>query len=227
MDIRTNASTGFLVVLLSLAVANSAVPQSQGRGFVYVTTQADSCTQTKLQLQLDNLTPKPASVLLRITREDKTEVANKELNLGSDGNYYWTGLLVPLGKYKAEVFDARNKSRPLGKPFAFNNIEILRDFIREERGEIIYISRGGGEKETAQDEKLQTKTVDGLPPRANGNQLHIIVMNSRGNKADEYYGPPPVERRWTSKPLKPGEYRLIIAEYKSDQNCQVTRGKVG
>ncbi len=225
MDARTNASAGFLVVLLSLAVANSAVPQSQRSGFIYVTTRADSCTRTNLQLQLDNFTPKPASVLLRVTREDKSEVVNEELNLTNDGNYYWTGLLVPLGKYKAEVFDSRNKSRALGKPFAFNNIEILRDFIREERGEIIYISRGGGEKETPQDEKLQTKAVDGLPPRTNGNQLHIIVMNSRGNKADEYYGPPPVERRWTSKPLKPGEYRLIVAEYKSDQSCQVTKGK--
>lgn len=225
MDIRRDASTGFLVVLLSLAVVNIAVPQPQGRGFIYVTTRADSCTQTKLQLQLDNLNPKPASVLLRITREDKTEVATKELNLGSDGNYYWLGLLVPLGKYKAEVFDAKNNSRALGKPFAFNNIEILRDFIREERGEIIYISRGGGEKETPQDEELQTKTVDGLPPRTNGNQLHIIVMNSRGNKADEYYGPPPIEQRWTSRPLRQGEYRLIVAEYKSDQSCQVIKGK--
>lgn len=224
MDVRTNASTGFLIFLLSLAFAISAVSQSKRAGFIYVTPKPDSCTQTKLQVQLDGISPKPASVMLRVTRDDKTEVFNEDLRLGEDGHYYWTGLLVPLGKYKAEAFDASNKSLALGKPFAFNNIDILKDFIQEKRGEITYISRGGDDKQ-AQDEERQPMTVDRLPPRANENQVHILVVNDRGNKADEYYGQPPVEQRWVSKPLRPGRYQLIVAEYKEGQSCRLVRGR--
>lgn len=214
-----------MVLLLSLALAISAVSQSKRVGFIYVTPRPDSCTQTKLQVQLDSISPRPESVMLRVTRDDKTEVFNQELKLGDDGHYYWTGLLVPLGKYKAEVFDASNKSLALGKPFAFNNIDILKDFIREERGEITYISRGGDDKQTAQDEERQPMTVDRLPPRTNANHVHILVMNDRGNKADEYFGPPPVEQRWVSKPLRPGRYQLIVAEYKEGQSCRLVRGR--
>jgi hypothetical protein len=225
MDTSRNAGTRFLIALVSLAFASIAVPQSQNVGYLYVTARADSCTRTKLQIEVDNVAPKPGSVLLKITRDDKSEVLTEEIKLNSDGYYYWTGLLVPLGKYRAQVFDTKNKAVGLGKPFAFNNIDILKDFVREERGEIIYISRGGGEKETTQDEQLQTKTVEDLPVRTNNNQLHIVVMNDRGNRADEYYGPSPAERRWTSKPLRPGKYRLLVAEYGGDGSCRALRGK--
>jgi hypothetical protein len=228
MDARRNTNTGFLVILfLSIAVGASAIPQSRRAGIIYVSIQSGNCTQTKLRLELDGVTPKPASVMLRVTRDnDKVEVINQELNLNDDGNYYWSGLLAPLGKYKAELFDERNNSLALGKPFVFNNIDILKSFIREERGEITYISRGGDEAQNAQNnDDRKTLTVNQLPTPTGQNQIHIVVMNDRGNKADEYSGPPPGEQRWSSKPLRLGQYRLIVAEYKNDQSCQIVRGR--
>lgn len=74
-------------------------------------------------------------------------------------------------------------------------------------------------------EERRPLTVSQLPAPTGQSQIHIVVMNDRGNKADEYYGPPPNEQRWSSKPLSLGRYRLIVAEYKKDQDCQVVRGR--
>lgn len=227
MDVRANTNTGLLtVLLLSIAFSTTAIPQPRRGGAIYVSTEAGNCSQTKLRLELDGVTPKPSAVVVRVTREsDNVQVISQELNLNNDGNYYWTGLLAPLGKYKAELLDRGNKSVPFGKPFVFNNIDILKSFIREERGEITYISRGGNETQNAQDnEERRTLTVDRLPAPAGQNQIHIVIINDRGNKSDEYYGPPPQEQRWTSKPLRLGKYRLIVAEYKTDQSCHLVRG---
>ena len=79
--------------------------------------------------------PLPSEVLLKVRRaSDDKEIVNQPITLNSDGRYYWSGLVTPLGKYWAQLFDARDKTTPLGVAFAFNNIDILKDFVREERG---------------------------------------------------------------------------------------------
>jgi hypothetical protein len=224
MDARTNANIGFLViVILSIAIASGGVPQSRRAGFVYVSIQAGNCTQTNLRLEIDGVTPKPESVVLRVRRDsDNAEVVNELLKLSDDGNYYWSGLLAPLGKHRAEIFDEKNKSVAIGKPFVFNNIDLLKNFITERRGEITYISRGGDGTNAAQnDHEKRTLTVDRLSPQTADHQIHIVVINDRGNKADEYYGPAPREGRWRSKPLRFGPYRLIVADYLRNQSCRV------
>lgn len=224
MDARTNTSIGILVILLlSSAVAQSRDRQSRREGVIFVTALAGDCTKTKLQIELDGVAQKPTSVVLRVTRAvDKVEVVKRSLNLSDDGNYYWSGILAPLGKYRAELFAGANESRPLGKPYVFNNIDLLKNFVNERRGEITYISRGGdGEQSGPDDHNRQTLTVDRLPSETNEIQLHIVVINERGNKADEYYGSPPPEGRWQSKPLRFGPYRLIVAGYPNNGNCTI------
>ena len=61
--------------------------------------------------------------------------------------------------------------------------------------------------------------VDKLPA-SNGKTLHIVVINQLNNgKADEYFGEPPANQVWKSKPLPLGDYRVIIIEYKENQTC--------
>jgi len=226
MDVRTNTNTGFLVVLLlAMAMATNGGSQSRRAGILYVSLQPGNCTQTNLRLELDGIIPKPTSAVLRVTRDnDKIEVVNHQLNLSDDGYYYWSGLLAPLGKYRAEMFDGANKSLTAGKPYVFNNIDLLKNFNDEERGEITYISRGGNDPQTGQDGyERRSLTVDRLPPQTADHQIHIVVINDRGNKADEYFGPSPREGLWRSKPLRFGPYRLIVAEYPGNQSCRITR----
>jgi hypothetical protein len=224
MDVRTHTNPGFLVlVFFSIAVATNAIPQARRLGVFYVRMETGKCSQTTLRLELDGFKPMPSSVLLRITRHtDDAVVVKQEVNLADDNSYRWTGLLAPLGKYKAELFDAKNRSAALGAPFAFNNIDILKDFIKEERGEITYISRGGKEPNNNQGDERKPLTVTRLPAPTGHNQIHIVVINDFGIEADEYYGLPPAEQRWSSKPLRPGRYRLVVAEYDKD-NCHLVR----
>jgi len=231
MDARIKTGRRFLIIccLLLFGLVNGQARQKP-RGALYVLPHAGNCTQTVLSLELDGISPLPTEVLLRIkwlgdrSREGK-EVVSQRLSLTESG-YTWSGLLTPLGKYKAQLCDAGNNAMILGE-FAFNNIDILKEFITQERGEITYISRGGSDSGTTNpnvDQERKPLRVDHLP-KPNGNQIHIIVMTRRGEKADEYYGSPMPEQYWISKPLFPGEYRFIVAEYYGNGNCQVIRGR--
>jgi hypothetical protein len=187
---------------------------------------ADRCSLTKLRVELDGLTPLPSEVILRVWRaSDNQEVFNQKVNLGSDGQYYWSGLLVPLGRYKAQLFNTKDASASLGIPFSFSNIDILKNFVSEERGEITYLSRGGDPSEPQNDHERKTLPVNQLPKPTGHNKIHIIVINDRANKADEYFGDPPADQIWRSKPLYLGQYRLMVVEYLNDGRCQILRGK--
>lgn len=229
MDAQRKTHIGFLITafLLLIVAGSSVLSQSRRVGAIYVSPEIGACSGTKLQLDLDGISPLPHEVILKITRDaDHLEVVNQQISLSDDGKYYWSGLLAPLGEYRAELFDAKNRSIVFGRPFAFNNIEILKDFIKKERGEIIYISRGGEGTENVQtDRERKTLTVNQLPTPTGKNQIHIVVINDRANKADEYFGPPPRERVWSSKPLRSGRYHLIVAEYRDDQSCQMVKGR--
>ena len=229
MDARIKTSFGFLVAcsLLWLILPTGQAQQPQPKGELYVIPRAGRCTETALPLELDNVKPLPAEVLLRIKRfDDEKEVGKWLLTLNND-TYKWSGLLTPLGKYRAELYDARDRTTLLGQ-FTFNNIDILKDFVKEERGEITYISRGGEGAEnnnTESDSERKSLLIDHLPASDGSNRLHIIVMNSRGLKAAEYFDRPPKDGRWESPPLLLGQYRLIVVEYKGDGNCQTIRGR--
>jgi hypothetical protein len=182
------------------------------------------CSETSLPLELDGVNPLPAEVELRVKRGNDNQYAVKSRLTPDGGGYRWSGLLVPLGKYTAQLYDAGDGAL-LGE-YTFNNIDILKDFISRERGEIITITRGEGETTGGQgpDAEMGSLSLDNLPRLDRGSQLHIIVMNSRGNKADEYFGPPPPGRRWRSRPLRLGDYKLIVIDYKGDGGCQIIRG---
>jgi hypothetical protein len=226
MDVRKNSCFRFLATtaLLIGVLPTISAPQAQ-RAATYVVPRADRCSLTKLRVELDGITPLPGEILLKIWRAgDNQEVLSQNVNLGDDGKYYyWSGLLVPLGKYKVQLFNAKDISAPLGIPFSFNNIDILKDFVNEERGEITYLSRGGDPSQTETERKVLP--VDQLPKSNGHNKIHIVVINNRANKADEYYGDPPAEQIWKSKPLFVEQYRLVVVEYENDGRCKVLRGK--
>jgi hypothetical protein len=227
MDAGNKTSVGLLMLsgLLILAAATSGAGQGRPRGHLHVIPAVGRCSETVLPFELDGVTP-PREAELRLKRgDDDKNVVTQRLTL-DNGVYKWTGLLVPLGKYKAQLYDAGGKTELLGE-FTFNNIDILKDFITKERGEIVTITRGeveAGAPTQGADSERGTLSIDNLPSPDGANQLHIIVMNGRGNRADEYYGPPPASRSWRSKPLLWGGYKLIVVEYMRNGNCQIIRG---
>jgi len=233
MDARSKAGLRFLVIncLLLFGAVMCPAQQRSPRGALYVLPHAGNCTETVLALELDGISPLPTNVLLRIKRRDDgsgedKEVIARKLSL-TDGAYRWSGLLAPLGKHKAQLYDAGDSTKLLGE-FTFNNIDILKHFIDRERGEITYISRGGRDPANSDphaDPDRNSLTVDRLPKPKDDNKIHIIVMNRRGEKADEYYGPPNPNQTWKSSPLRLGEYRLIVAEYYKNGECTVIRGR--
>jgi hypothetical protein len=228
MDARNKTSLRLLTLgcLLLLAVVASGAGQGRPRGSLYVIPTVGRCSETVLPLELDGINPPPSEVELRVKRsDDDRNVIAQRLTL-DNGTYRWSGLLVPLGKYKAQLYDASDSAALLGE-FTFNNIDILKDFITRERGEIVTITRGGGEAEAGDqgvDAGRGSLSLDNLPKPDGGNRIHVIVMNGRGNRADEYYGPPPANGRWSSKPLLAGNYKLIVVEYGGDGNCRIIRG---
>jgi hypothetical protein len=223
MDARRKTNCGFLVIGCILMIALATGAKQIQKGALYVIPTVGKCSETVLPLKLDGISPLPSEVLLRVKRRsDDKEVVAQQLNLDGSG-YTWAGLLAPLGSYRAQLYDAKDKTTLLGE-FSFNNIDILKDFIRQERGEITYINRGGDGVQNTADPERRSLVIDQLPTSNGRNQLHIIVMSSQGKKADEYLGAPPSDRRWTSKPLLVGQYRLIVVEYKGDGNCQIIRG---
>src|SRR5437867_1593891 len=122
MDVRRKRCFRFLATMALLigVLANNSLPQAQ-RGATYVAPMADRCSLTKVRVELDGITPLPSEVLLKIWRAgDNQEVLSQSVGLGSDGKYYyWSGLLVPLGKYKAQLFNAKDASASIGIPFSF------------------------------------------------------------------------------------------------------------
>lgn len=229
MDAGIKTAIGLLAICLTLPPATGAggAGQSRPRGSLYVIPTVGGCSETTLPLELDGVSPLPDEVELHVKRGGEVgDTVTARLAL-SDGVYRWSGLLVPLGKYKAQLYSVGDKATLLGE-FTFNNIDILKDFIARERGELITITRGedGEDPSGSQDEGggRGTWALENLPASDGRNRLHIILMNRRGNKADEYYGPPPESRSWRSKSILPGQYRLIVVEYKGDGSCQVIRG---
>ena len=185
---------------------------------------ADSCSGTKLRLELDGITPPPQARLIVTRQSDEKIVVDQSITLSNDSKYYWSGVLAPLGKYKAQLFDANQRSVALGLPYAFNNDEILKEFITGERSELVHLTRGGDEPITQQTD-LKKLTVANLP-RPNGkNKLHIIVINQLNSKADEYFGVAPSNQLWESRPLPLGDYRVVIIEYNENEACTFVRRK--
>jgi len=233
MDARNKAGFRFLVIncFLLFVTVMSPAQQRSARGALYVLPHAGNCTETLLALELDGISPLPPNVILRIKRRDNgtgddKEVIARKLTL-TDGAYRWSGLLAPLGRHKAQLYDAEESAKLLGE-FTFNNIDILKNFIDEERGEITYISRGGRDPANGDpqvDAERNSLIVDRLPKPNGENQIHIIVMTRRGERADEYYGSPNASQTWKSKKLQLGAYRLIVAEYNKNGECTGTRGR--
>src|SRR6266446_1265818 len=219
MDSRRYFSARLLVVVLFVSLFGGEPLTRAQKGATYVQIAADSCSGTKLKLELDGVTP-PPQARLRVTRDSDDQVVVDQPVILNDGRYYWSGLLAPLGKYRAQLFDANQKSTALGLAYAFNNNDILKDFIKAERGEIVHLTRGGDETINVPQTELKALPVEKLPASNGKNKLHIVVINQLSNgKADEYFGEPPPNQVWKSKPLPLGDYRVIIIEYKENQTC--------
>jgi hypothetical protein len=222
MDSRRHINIRLLVAVLFVTlVVGETVTRAQ-KGATYVQIAADSCSGTKLKLELDGVAP-PQQARLRVTRDSDGQVVVDEPVTLNNGRYYWSGLLAPLGKYRAQLFDVNQKSTALGLAYAFNNNDILKDFIKGERGEIVHLTRGGDESTNLPQTQLKILPVDRLPASNGKNKLHIVVINQQNNKADEYLGEPPANQVWNSKPLPLGDYRVIIIEYKGTETCTLVR----
>lgn len=222
MDFTKHFNTGLLVLALVLSFS---IQGSAQKGATYVKIAADECSGTKLQVELDGVSPLPPQAKLRVIREsDGRTVVDKPVALSSDSRYYWSGVLAPLGKYTAQLFDASNSSTPLGLAYLFNNDDILKEFVKGERGEIIHLTRGGNETSSPSQTEVQNLVIDNLPASTGTNLLHIIVINQQNNKTDEHFGEPPADHLWRSKPLPLGDYRVIVIEYNgSNETCKFVR----
>lgn len=219
MDPRRHLNIGFLTtVAIVSALWLGMLSANAQKGATYVQMGADSCNGTKLSLELDGITPPPQARLIVTRQSDKQVVVDEPVSLGSDSRYNWSGVLAPLGIYRAQLFDANQKSVPLGLPYAFNNDDILKEFIKGERGEIVHLTRGGDEPISQQTE-LKKLAVGNLPRSSGKNKIHIIVINYLNNKADEYFGVPPSSQLWESRLLPLGNYRVIIIEYNENKTC--------
>ena len=222
MGSRKYINIGLLACGLLLTQLGSAVITSAQQGATYVHVAADKGSGTILELELDGITP-PAQAQLIVTREsDNQIVVDQQVNISKDSKYYWSGILTPLGRYRAQLFDVNRRSVALGLPYAFNNNDILKEFIEGERGEIIHLTRGGNEPTDPQTE-LKRLSVSNLL-RSNGkNKVHIVVINKYNTNADEYFGPLPSNQVWESKLLPLGDYRVFIFEYNENQTCTLIR----
>lgn len=222
MDPRRHLNIRLLAAVLFGSLFLGAAVTLAQQGATYVQIAADSCSGTKLKLELDGVTP-PQQARLRVTRDSDGQVVVDEPVTLNSGRYYWSGLLAPLGKYRAQLFDVSQKTTPLGLAYAFNNNDILKDFIEGERGEIVHLTRGGDESTNIPQTQIKILPVDKLPSSNGKNKLHIVVINQQNNKADEYFGEPPANQVWNSKPLPLGDYRVIIIEYKGNETCTLVR----
>lgn len=223
MDTRRHVNIGLLVPVLFVSLLVGETLTRAQKGATYVLIAADGCTGTKLQLELDGVTP-PPQARMKVTRvSDGQVVVDQPVTLNRDGRYYWSGLIAPLGRYRAQLFDPNQKSTALGLAYEFNNNDILKEFIKGERGEIIHLTRGGNESINIPQTELESLPVDKLPASNGKNKVHIVVINHENNKADEYFGQPPANQVWKSKPLPLGDYRVIIIEYKENDTCALVR----
>jgi hypothetical protein len=221
MDFRKHINIGFLALGLLLSLSSKGSAQ---QGATYVKIAADACSGTKLKVELDGVSPLPPQARLRVTREsDERLVLDQVVMLSSDRRYYWSGVLAPLGKYKAQLFDFGNSSSPLGLAYVFNNNDILKEFIKGERGEIVHLTRGGDGSSSSPQTEVKDLVIDRLPASTGKNRLHIVVINRQNNKADEYFGEPPAGQLWKTKPLPLGDYRVIVIEYDDNGTCTLLR----
>src|SRR5260370_15555794 len=201
-------------MLVSL-VAGETIRRAQ-KGATYVQIAADSCRGTRVKLKLDGIAP-PRQATLRVTRDSDGQIVVDEPVTLNDGRYYWSGLLAPLGKYRAQLFDPNQKTTALGLAYEFNNNDILKEFIKRKHGEIIHLTRGGDESVNLPQTELRPLRVDKLPASNGKNKLHIVVINHHtNNKANEYFGRPPASQVWSPKPLPSGDYQVIVMQYTSN-----------
>jgi hypothetical protein len=222
MDFRKHINIGFLALALVLSLSSKGGSAQQGA--TYVKIAADACSGTKLKVELDGVSPLPPQARLRVTREsDERVVLDQLVLLSSDRRYYWSGVLAPLGKYKAQLFDFGKSPTPLGLAYVFNNNDILKEFIRGERGEIVHLTRGGDESSSTPQTEVKDLVIDRLPASTGKNRLHIVVINQQNNKADEYFGEPPPSQFWKTRTLLLGDYRVIVIEYQDNGTCTRVR----
>jgi hypothetical protein len=86
------------------------------------------------------------------------------------------------------------------------------------------LTRGGDETSSPSQTEVKNLLIDSLPASTGKNRLHIIVINHQNNKTDEYFGEPPADHLWRSKPLPLGDYRVIVIEYDSSkETCKFVR----
>jgi hypothetical protein len=223
MDSRRHFNVRLLTAGLFVSLFAAATVTRAQQGATYVHIAADTCSGTKLKLELDGMTP-PQQARLKVTRDSDSRIVVDEPVTLNNGQYSWSGLLAPLGKYRAQLFDVNQTSTPLGLAYVFNNNEIVKDFIEGERGEIVQLTRGGDESINTTQTERKPLLVDKLPLADGKNKLHIVVIDlSNNNKADEYFGEPPANQVWNSRPLLLGNYRVIVIEYKGNKTCTLVR----
>lgn len=205
-----------LLVITSLAMTSSLTAYPGGTASaenLYVRVGSDQCGRTQLTLSLENVDPLPAKAILRIRTINGGPgdvVVEQPVEL-RDGKYRWDGLL-PFAEYKAQLLSQRDKTLKLGD-YNFTNELIARKFSRDERKVLIQVRSGEGNTGDMPqyDPERNSHEVNDIMVPSGIDQIHIILINSKGELADQYLGKPVA--MWRSKPLPVGTYTQIIIGY--------------
>ncbi len=219
MEGKFTANFGLLVftslaVMLVLTGRTTAATEN-----LYVRVGSDQCGKTLLTLSLENVDPLPATALLRIktingSSGDGDVVVEQPVDL-KDGKYKWGGLL-PFAEYKAQLLSVRDKNVKLGD-YTFTNELIARKFIQGERSVMIQVRSGGGTQgDTSQNDLgRNSHEINDIRVSPGVEQIHIILINSKGELVDQYLGKPVAS--WKSKLLPVGNYTQIIIGYSKNK----------
>jgi hypothetical protein len=185
---------------------------------LYVRVGSDQCGRTQLILSLENVDPLPTKAIFRIKTinggpGEGDIVVEQSVEL-RDGKYRWNGLL-PFAEYKAYLLSPKDKSVKLGD-YNFTNELIARKFIRDERKVLIQVRSGGGVQGDASqnDPERNRHEINDIRVPPGVEQIHIILINSKGELADQYLGKPVTA--WKSKLLPVGDYTQIIIGYSAN-----------
>jgi hypothetical protein len=207
-----------LLVFTSLAVMSSLTANPGGTASaenLYVRVSSNQCGMTQLTLSLENVDPLPGKAILRIKAikgdpSDGDVVVEQPVEL-RDGKYWWDGLL-PFAEYKAQLLSPRDKNIKLGD-YNFTNEIIARKFIEDKKKVLIQVrSSEGPTGDTSQyDPGRNSHEINDIMVPPGVERIHIILINSKGELADQYLGKPLTA--WRSKLLPVGTYTQIIIGY--------------
>lgn len=208
-----------VTTMLYLSFIPVAVSQSAE---LYIKAEMGDCTKTRLIVRLDGVKPLPNEIHFTIktyerNSQDGEVILNQQRLILTSDRYIWIGLL-PLGRYSAQAYN--KDKRKLSDEYVFSNERLVQILDRGGQSEIVQL-RGGDvtdQENISSGSKIAQLSLDRISYSATTRRMHLILINNKGELADQYLGPP--VQSWKSKPLPIGAYKRIMVEYDEAYSCK-------